>query len=256
MPYSAVGHYRTWFYFSVKGVQKDDTLTFAIKGMAAQGKLYKMGLRPVYRVSPHSMKWKRACGSLKWDYQEGHFCVTFTHTFTNFNSESDVAYFAWTYPYSYEQSIKKTQKLMKKFEDHPDIYMHREVLYYSREHREMEMITFSGRHKITEEREELVDGLFPLANGDRETRPFKFDKPIIFFSSRVHPGETPASFVLNGIWNFLANEKNVQSKILRDNFVFKIVPMLNPDGVYRGYYRTDTLSQNLNRYYLDPSPIN
>ena len=39
---------------------------------------------------------------------------------------------------------------MKKFEDHPDIYMHREVLYYSREHREMEMITFSGRHKITE----------------------------------------------------------------------------------------------------------
>ena len=145
---------------------------------------------------------------------------------------------------------------MKKFEDHPDIYMHREVLYYSREHREMEMITFSGRHKITEEREELVDGLFPLANGDRETRPFKFDKPIIFFSSRVHPGETPASFVLNGIWNFLTNEKNVQSKILRDNFVFKIVPMLNPDGVYRGYYRTDTLSQNLNRYYLDPSPIN
>ena len=56
---------------------------------------------------------------------------------------------------------------MKKFEDHPDIYIHREVLYYSREHREMEMITFSGRHKITEEREELVDGLFPQAKGDK-----------------------------------------------------------------------------------------
>ena len=73
----------------------------------------------------------------------------------------------------------------------------------------MEMITFSGRDRITDEREELIDGIFPLANGDRETRPYKFDKPIIFLSSRVHPGETPASFVLNGIWNFLTNDKNI-----------------------------------------------
>ena len=27
------------------------------------------------------------------------------------------------------------------------------------------------------------------------------------------------------------------AKILRDNFVFKIVPMLNPDGVINGNYR-------------------
>ena len=73
----------------------------------------------------------------------------------------------------------------------------------------MEMVTFSGRDRITEEREELIDGLFPLANGDKETRPYKFDKPIIFLSCRVHPGETPASFVLNGIWNFLTNDKNI-----------------------------------------------
>jgi hypothetical protein len=30
--------------------------------------------------------------------------------------------------------------------------------------------------------------------------------------------------------------------------------MLNPDGVYRGYYRLDTFAQNLNRYYIDPTP--
>lgn len=73
----------------------------------------------------------------------------------------------------------------------------------------MEMITFTGKAKMTQEREELIDGLFPDAEGDTTTRPFKFDKPTIFLSSRVHPGETPASFVLNGIFNFLTDQKNI-----------------------------------------------
>jgi cytosolic carboxypeptidase protein 5 len=95
--------------------------------------------------------------------------------------------------------------------------------------------------KITEQREELMEGLFPEANGDESTRPFKFDKPTIFISARVHPGETPASFVMEGIWNFLT-AKHEQGCLLRERFCFKIVPMLNPDGVSRGYYRLDTLA--------------
>ena len=142
---------------------------------------------------------------------------------------------------------------MRKFEGHENIYIHREILYYSRERRPMEMITFTDKTKIMEEREELIDELFPDAQGDPTTRPFRFDKPTIFISSRVHPGETPASFVLDGIWKFLTNENNEQARILREKFVFKVVPMLNPDGVYRGYYRLDTLAQNLNRYYVNPS---
>jgi murein tripeptide amidase MpaA len=41
---------------------------------------------------------------------------------------------------------------------------------------------------------------------------------------------------------------------LRDNFVFYIFPIFNPDGVARGHYRVDTNGINLNRCYLNPSP--
>ena len=58
------------------------------------------------------------------------------------------------------------------------------------------------------EREELIEDLFPDADGDPEYRPFRFKKPTVFISSRVHPGETPASFVLDGIWKFLTDEKS------------------------------------------------
>ena len=167
-----------------------------------------MGLRPVFRIAPYNMKWRRCQGNLKWNYEENkHFSITWTHHFESFR-EQDVAYFAWTYPYSFKESLEKTQKLLKKFKNHDEVYIHREVLCYSRERRPMELITFTNRDKITEEREDLVEGLFPEANNDKSKRPFKFDKPTIFISSRVHPGETPASFVLEGIWKFLTDLKS------------------------------------------------
>ena len=38
-------------------------------------------------------------------------------------------------------------------------------------------------------------------------------------------------------------------QVLCDNFVFKIVPMLNPDGVIVGNYRCSLTGHDLNRNY-------
>ena len=100
---------------------------------------------------------------------------------------------------------------MRKFEGHENIYIHREILYYSRERRPMEMITFTDKTKIMEEREELIDELFPDAQGDPTTRPFRFDKPTIFISSRVHPGETVGSWMMRGVLFFLTDPNNEEA---------------------------------------------
>lgn len=78
---------------------------------------------------------------------------------------------------------------------------------------------------------------------------FKNKKPVVLVSARVHPGETPASFALEGFLEFLCDKKDLRGWLLRKYFTFWVVPMLNPDGVYAGHFRMDVMNQNLNRYY-------
>ncbi|KAH0509162.1 Cytosolic carboxypeptidase 6 [Microtus ochrogaster] len=113
------------------------------------------------------------------------------------------------------------------------------------------------------------------------------EKKVVFITGRVHPGETPSSFVCQGIIDFLVSQHPI-ARVLREHLVFKIAPMLNPDGVYLGNYsitdkylvqcltqgrnpsaaslraacidpwlwklRCSLMGFDLNRHWLDPSP--
>ena len=61
-------------------------------------------------------------------------------------------------------------------------------------------------------------------------------KQGIVISARVHPGEPQSSWVLHGLIEFLVSNDPL-AKVLRKNYIFKIIPMLNPDGVIYGNYR-------------------
>ena len=58
---------------------------------------------------------------------------------------------------------------------------------------------------------------------------------------------------MKGIIDFLTSEDNIEAIILRRNFVFKIIPMINPDGVVYGNYRSSLSGFDLNRVWKKPN---
>ena len=75
----------------------------------------------------------------------------------------------------------------------------------------------------------------------------------IIFTARVHPGETSGSYVIESVINNLLNNSPFSNSLL-DKYLFKIIPMLNPDGVIHGHYRNNILGKDLNRMWQDPRP--
>ncbi|XP_036191003.1 cytosolic carboxypeptidase-like protein 5 isoform X3 [Myotis myotis] len=190
---------------------------------------------------------------------ETQFVLSFVHRFVE--GRGATTFFAFCYPFSYSDCQDLLNQLDQRFlENHPThsspvdtIYYHREILCYSLDGLRVDLLTISSYHGLQEDREPRLEQLFP----DISTpRPFRFTgKRIFFLSSRVHPGETPSSFVFNGFLDFILRPDDPRAQTLRRLFVFKLIPMLNPDGVVRGHYRTDSRGVNLNRQYLKPDAV-
>ena len=77
----------------------------------------------------------------------------------------------------------------------------------------------------------------------------------VIITGRVHPGETVGSHMMKGVLDFLTDPINPEAKLLRENFVFKVIPMLNPDGVINGNYRCSLAGCDLNRRWKNPSKL-
>lgn len=133
------------------------------------------------------------------------------------------------------------------------IYYHRELLVDTLEGLRVDLVTISSCEHILPVREPRLPSLFPNPS-DKRSHKFSDQKRVFFLSSRVHPGETPASFVFNGFIKFILQQDHPVAKELRRLYVFKMIPILNPDGVRCGHYRTDKRGVNLNRVYHSPNP--
>ncbi|XP_041265909.1 cytosolic carboxypeptidase-like protein 5 isoform X1 [Onychostruthus taczanowskii] len=248
---------RSWFYFSVRGGAPGKLIKLHILNMNKQSRLYAQGMTPFVRTLPVRPRWERIRQRPSFPVVEAQFVLSFVHRFLEHRGAT--TYFAFCYPFSYTECQDMLAQLDGRFQDcrHmspssplDSVYYHRELLCHSLDKLRVDLLTITSCHGMQEKREPRLDKLFP----DTSTpRPHCFTgKRVFFLSSRVHPGETPSSFVFNGFLDFILREEDPRAQMLRRMFVFKLIPMLNPDGVLRGHYRTDSRGVNLNRQYLHP----
>lgn len=258
---------RSWFYFGIRGGTPFALVKLNLINLNRQVKMYSQGMAPVFRILPGRGLWDRIREKPTYTIDDNVFTLSFRYrTLENVRATT---YFAFTFPYSYQDLMSSLRGFDKRFKNcippekyfpgqglacNPDdIYYHREVATYSLDGRRLDLLTITSHHGITPYQEPRLKNLFP----DLETsRPYIFvGKKVVFVSARVHPGEVPSSYVLNGLLESLLNRDDLTSILLRRMYVFKIIPMLNPDGVARGHFRTDTRGVNLNRVYLNPSLV-
>jgi len=61
--------------------------------------------------------------------------------------------------------------------------------------------------------------------------------------------------MIEGAIEFLTDPHNIEAAFLREHFIFKVIPMMNPDGVIHGNYRCNLQGVDLNRQWMNPSKV-
>ena len=154
--------------------------------------------------------------------------ISFTYTF---ETDGDTVMFAAHVPFSYGAQQLALESLDARQEEleRAGVYYRRELATRSLEGARVDLLTISSTEGMMpgSVREDLIAGIFPDGMLEPESRPRRFvGKRYVFLSSRVHPGEVPASHVLNGLLDVLCDPNNETGKMLRERFVFKVIPML------------------------------
>ncbi|XP_048255716.1 cytosolic carboxypeptidase 6-like isoform X1 [Haliotis rufescens] len=221
--------FRVWFNFTVENVRSDQRVIFNIVNFSKTKSLYRDGMSPLVK-STSRPKWVRIPAKHVYYYRCPDHRKNYVMSFAfNFDREDDVYQFGYCYPYSYTRLQSYLDNLEKRNLD----FFSRELLCLTVQQRRLDVLTITHPDNLEHEGEEK--------------------QKTVFITARVHPGETPSSFVCQGVIDFLVSNHPI-AKILREHIVFKIVPMLNPDGVFLGNYRCSLMGFDLNRHWLEPSP--
>ncbi|XP_007181296.1 cytosolic carboxypeptidase 2 isoform X1 [Balaenoptera acutorostrata] len=221
-----------WFYFRVQNTRKDVTYRFTIVNLLKPKSLYTIGMKPLMYsqldASTHSIGWRREGDEIRYyrnnteDGQQPFYCLTWTIQFPH---DQDTCFFAHFYPYTYTD----LQCFLLSVANSPVQSQFCKLRTLCR--------SLAGNTVY----------LLTITNPARTPQEAAAKKAVVL-TARVHPGESNGSWIMKGFLDFiLSNSPDAQ--LLRDIFIFKVVPMLNPDGVIVGNYRCSLAGRDLNRHY-------
>jgi len=227
-----------WFFFSVENGKPGIEYTFNLVNLIKPSSQYSCGMQPVkYSVDhPDGPGWRRHGTKIAYfrnrtqrvdtSSSAKYFTLTFSVTFEEFDNR---CYFSYSPPYTYSELNSYLKRVCGQPSSKNKI--RRRVLCQTLAGNSCEMLTitsFCGNSELLKKRKGVV------------------------ISARVHPGESNASWMMKGVIDFLLSDSQ-EAQNLRNLFVFRLVPMLNPDGVINGNYRCGLSGQDLNRVWENPS---
>uniref|UniRef100_A0A3B3QH41 Cytosolic carboxypeptidase 1 n=1 Tax=Paramormyrops kingsleyae TaxID=1676925 RepID=A0A3B3QH41_9TELE len=243
-------HYHQWFYFEVSSMRAGTPYRFNIINCEKSNSQFNYGMQVLMYSVREAINgrpcWVRTGTDIC--YYKNHFSRSsiaaggqkgksyYTMTFTvTFQHKDDVCYFAYHYPYTYSTLKMHLQKLEALRT--PQIYLRQDVLCETLGGNSCPLLTITA---------------MPQSTSNDQICQFR-NRPYVFLTARVHPGETNASWVMKGTLEFLMGTGPV-AQSLREAYIFKIVPMLNPDGVVNGNHRCSLSGEDLNRQWQRPNP--
>ncbi|XP_052577671.1 cytosolic carboxypeptidase 3 isoform X4 [Peromyscus californicus insignis] len=220
-----------WYYFQVTNTQAEIVYRFTIVNFTKPASLYNRGMRPLFysekEAKTHNIGWQRRGDQIKYYKnnlgQDGRHFFSLTWTF-QFPHSKDTCYFAHCYPYTYTN----LQEYLSGINSDPvrSKFCKIRVLCHTLARNMVYVLTITT----------------PLKNSDSRKR------KAVILTARVHPGETNSSWIMKGFLDYILGDSS-DARLLRDTFIFKVVPMLNPDGVIVGNYRCSLAGRDLNRNY-------
>ncbi|KAI6652134.1 hypothetical protein LOD99_4679 [Oopsacas minuta] len=234
------GKYAQWFFFQVRNMTPGVKYRFVIMNLIKPASLYSEGMRPLFysqkQAASHKTGWlphgenvfyyknhNKYRVSDKSTKERSYYSLSWTCDFLH---ADDTCYFSHCYPYTYSDLQIYLERLHK-------------CPLRSKICRQKLLCTSLAGNMV-----HLLTITNP-SSSPAETRA----KRAIVISARVHPGETNSSFMMKGVIDFLTDPESQDANMLRSIFVFKIIPMLNPDGVITGNYRCSLSGCDLNRQY-------
>ncbi|KAJ8930881.1 hypothetical protein NQ314_016301 [Rhamnusium bicolor] len=240
---------RFWFNFTVDNVKQDQRVIFNIVNISKERNLFMEHMTPLVKSSSRPKWYSMSIFSFsifssafsdfrqripkafvfyqKSAVHQGHYVLSFSF---GFDKEDDVFQFCLAPPYSYTRLQTFLNTLEKKATYLSENFK-RELLESSVQKRRLDLITI----------------------GSLDRNQPKSKRRVVAIMARVHPGESPASFVCQGLLELLISSNSIAT-VLREHVIFKIIPMLNPDGVFLGNYRSTVMGTDLNRSWHIANP--
>ncbi|XP_065544743.1 cytosolic carboxypeptidase 4 isoform X2 [Lathamus discolor] len=239
-----------WFYFEVRGMKLAVPYRFNIINCEKFNSQFNYGMQLVMYSVKEALqgrpRWLRAghdicyyknhyrCSAAAGRGMKGNFYYTLTFSI-KFPHKDDVCYLAYHYPYTYSTMMSHLD-ILERNRNPKKVYWRQQTLCQTLGGNLCPLLTITAMPESKKR-----DDLEQFCN-----------RPYVFLVARVHPGESNASWVMKGTLEFLVSNDPI-ADLLRKCFIFKIVPMLNPDGVINGNHRCSLSGDDLNRQWLTPS---